>query len=118
MTITESDSVESAGAIFMNSMTAAYDFEPHEMALLVSAASTLDEIEAMERALSVTGPVVTGSTGQDRVNPLIPALANHRMTLLRTLRQLNIEPEVAPTADQKARSDKARHAARSRWSVA
>jgi hypothetical protein len=120
MTTTVSEGVESAGTVFMTQMTEAYDFEPHEMALLVSAASTLDEIEGMERALSVSGPVVVGSTGQDRVNPLIPALANHRLTLLRTLRQLNIEaePAVAPTADQRQRSAKARHAAQARWGKA
>lgn len=120
MTSTASDDAESAGTVFMGQMMDAYEFEPHEMALLVSAASTLDEIDAMERALSISGPVVTGSTGQDRVNPLIPALANHRLTLLRTLRQLNIESEPAamPTADQRQRSAKARHAASVRWGKA
>ncbi|MCT9141883.1 hypothetical protein [Streptomyces violarus] len=103
----------------MTTMTAAYDFEPHEHALIVAAASTLDEVEAMEAALAASGPVVKGSTGQDRVNPLIPALANHRLTLLRILKQLGIEDEnSAPlTADQRAASAKASHAARMRWGV-
>lgn len=107
---------ESAGSLFVTAMTAAYDFEPHEHALIVTAASTLDEIEAMEMALATTGPVSKGSTGQDRVNPLIPALANHRLTLLRILRQLGIEDGAASqTADQKRRSAKAQNAAQVRW---
>ncbi|WP_162624953.1 hypothetical protein [Streptomyces cadmiisoli] len=108
---------DTAGSLFVTKMTEAYEFDPHEHALLVSAASTLDEIEAMELALAASGPVVKGSTGQDRVNPLIPALANHRLTLLRILRQLGIEdgPAVQPTADQRAASAKASHAARIRW---
>ncbi|WP_392840649.1 hypothetical protein [Streptomyces sp. LN500] len=108
---------DSAGSLFVTAMMKAYDFDAHEHALIVSAASTLDEIEAMEQALAISGPVSTGSTGQQRVNPLIPALANHRLTLLRILRQLNIESEAAqPSADQKRRSDKARNAAQARWS--
>ncbi|MGW0628899.1 hypothetical protein [Streptomyces sp. NPDC002758] len=106
---------ESAGSLFVTAMKAAYDFEPHEHALIVSAASTLDEIEAMESALAESGPVSKGSTGQDRVNPLIPALANHRLTLLRILRQLGIENEAPISADQKRRSDKAKHPAQVRW---
>ncbi|MFI6373576.1 hypothetical protein [Streptomyces sp. NPDC050546] len=110
---------ETAGSLFVATMTTAYDFEPHEHALIVAAASTLDEIEQMEAALAKAGPVIKGSTGQDRVNPLIPALANHRLTLLRILKQLGIEDEPAtqPTADQRAASAKASHAARVRWGV-
>ncbi|MEU6321501.1 hypothetical protein [Streptomyces sp. NPDC047009] len=112
---------ESAGSLFVTAMKAAYDFEPHEHALIVSAASTLDEIEGMELALAQSGPVIKGSTGQDRVNPLIPALANHRLTLLRILKQLGIEGESAPdsrSAEQKAISEKASYAARVRWKTA
>lgn len=111
---------DSAGSLFVTAMMKAYDFDPHEHALILSAASTLDEIEAMEAALAISGPVSTGSTGQQRVNPLVPALANHRLTLLRILRQLDIESDApqAQTADQRARSAKARHAAQSRWGVA
>ncbi|MFJ9963960.1 hypothetical protein [Streptomyces avermitilis] len=108
---------ESAGSVFVTAMTAAYDFDPHEYALIVSAASTLDEIEAMEAALAESGPVSKGSTGQDRVNPLIPALANHRLTLLRILRQLGVENEAPVSADQRQRSAKAQHAAQVRWGV-
>ncbi|WP_392874543.1 hypothetical protein [Streptomyces sp. LN499] len=107
---------DSAGSLFVTAMMRAYDFDAHEHALIVSAASTLDEIEQMESALAISGPVSTGSTGQQRVNPLIPALANHRLTLLRILRQLNIESEAPVSADQKRRSDKARNAAQARWS--
>ncbi|MFF7112210.1 hypothetical protein ACFY91_07865 [Streptomyces albogriseolus] len=116
---TESDDspAQSAGDLFIARMRETYDFDPHEHALLLAAASTLDEIDSMEQALVASGPVIKGSTGQDRVNPLIPALANHRLTLLRVLRQLNIEGEAPATQTpaQRAASAKARDAANARW---
>lgn len=110
---------QTAGDMFLARMTQEYEFDVHEQALLVAAASTLDEIDQMQQALATSGPVIKGSTGQDRVNPLIPALANHRLTLLRVLRQLNIEDEsaAAKTPAQRAASEKARNAAQARWGV-
>jgi phage terminase small subunit len=109
---------DSAGSTWLESMTAAYDFDPHERALLVSAAQTLDEIAAMEAALAESGPVVNGSTGQPRVNPLVAALSTHRLTLLKLVKALGIEPEpAAQTPEQHRRSAQAQHAAKSRWAV-
>ena len=59
-------------------MTAQFEFHSAELALLHQLAATTDEISSLKAALTETKPVVKGSRGQPRANPLLAELRNHR----------------------------------------
>ena len=61
---------------------------PTELAILHELCSVLDEIDVLRAALARSEPVVTGSTGQPRPNPLYGELRRHRELADRLARTL------------------------------
>lgn len=61
---------------------------PTELAILHELCFVLDEIDALRAALARSEPVVTGSTGQPRPNPLYAELRRHRELADRLARTL------------------------------
>ena len=59
-------------------LTREFDFNSAEVSLLHQLCCTTDEIAELKTALTRTGPVVEGSKGQPRANPLLGELRNHR----------------------------------------
>lgn len=102
------------GRALWRQITAAYELTPAELAILEQAARTGDELALLVGALADEPAMVTGSTGQVRVNPLFAALREHRHTLDRLVTSLAL-----PMPGEQAgtpRSPAARRAARTRWS--
>jgi hypothetical protein len=60
------------------SITAAYELDPAETAMLHELARNLDEIDALVAALAGQPVVVEGSQGQPRPNPILAELREHR----------------------------------------
>ncbi|MGI8578870.1 MAG: hypothetical protein ACR2KG_13370 [Nocardioidaceae bacterium] len=90
---------------------AAYDLDSCELRLLEQACRAVDELAALQRALAGSDPLVEGSTGQPRPNPLYDEMRRHRESLAKLIAALAI-PAAEPAS---AVSDKARAAASSRW---
>src|SRR4051794_36706817 len=74
-------------------MTGPYEFRPDELVLLEDACREVDVVDRLERDLKRTGLWVKGSMGQDVANPMIALLAQHRSTLARLLKQLDLPDE-------------------------
>jgi P27 family predicted phage terminase small subunit len=66
------------GLSLWRALTREFDFNSAELSLLAQLCCTTDEIADLKAALTATGPVVRGSTGQDRANPLLAEIRNHR----------------------------------------
>lgn len=82
------------GRKFWKAVTAEYELNVDESELLVEICRTLDEIEVMRAALATDGPVVEGSAGQLRPNPMLSQLRASRTTLSRLVAQLGLpDPE-------------------------
>lgn len=61
---------------------------PTELAILHELCFVLDEIDVLRTVLARSEPVVTGSTGQPRANPLYAELRRHRELADRLARTL------------------------------
>jgi hypothetical protein len=63
---------------------------PAELAILHEMCAVLDEIDALKAVLRQSSPVVAGSTGQPRPNPLYAELRRHRELADRLARTLAV----------------------------
>jgi hypothetical protein len=79
------------GALFREAMAASYEVvRPDEREMVEEAARLLDLVDELTGAVTSTGFLGTGSTGQPVVNPLLTALQSARAELRQVLRQLNL----------------------------
>lgn len=105
--------LKAAGRRLWRSVTSVYDLDADEAELLRQAARCADELEDLRAALADGEPVVSGSTGQLRPNPLYAQLRAHRETLARLLRGMDLPDEAAERPS--AASLRASDAASRRW---
>jgi len=63
---------------------------PAELAILHEFCSTVDEIDAFKAVLRGCSPVVSGSNGQPRPNPIYAELRRHRELADRLSRSLGV----------------------------
>jgi len=91
------------------------EWEPHELPLLEMISASADDIVRLEKYLEEAGNTVIGSTGQEKLNPVIAELRLQRAALASLLRKLEF-PD--PELDEEEAKKSPRHvaAARSRWS--
>lgn len=93
-----------------------WELRPDEIPLLTAACRTLDEIETIEAALVDAEPLVEGSRGQVRANPLFGEARQHRLALRQLLGALGIEEaEGEEGKNGAARSNAGRKLAAARW---
>lgn len=71
-----------------HSVIEACEPNPTELAILHELCFVLDEIDVLRTVLARSEPVVTGSTGQPRPNPLYAELRRHRELADRLARTL------------------------------
>lgn len=90
-----------------------YDLRPDELRVLKDACREADLVDALEGQLGKSSLLVTGSQGQQVINPLVSEVRQHRGVLSSLLRQLRL-PDGNDTPE--ARSTQAREAANARWS--
>ncbi|AOT04942.1 hypothetical protein [Arthrobacter sp. U41] len=89
-----------------------HELEPEELELLREACRTLDNLDALGRAIRVDGSMVKGSEGQSRIHPAFAEMRGAQVVLGRLLKQLAF-PE--PEAEQSEASKRAQKAAQERW---
>jgi len=87
--------LKTAGLRLWNAVVDEFVFDPGESELLRTTCHSLDELEALEAALAESPPMVTGSQGQPRPNPLLDEVRKHRETLSRLLSMLALPRDAA-----------------------
>jgi hypothetical protein len=117
--MTEPKEFEATGAALWHSFADLLDLDPAETEALRQACHTADELSRIQFLLGKTNPLVQGSMGQPRINPLLAEARNHRRTLFRLLAVIKvptqhssiIAPQIANILSLRAKT-----AANARWS--
>ncbi|WP_143737846.1 hypothetical protein [Microbispora sp. GKU 823] len=105
-----------AGRALFSQVVDEFDLELPELVMLAETARTLDELVTIRNELASSKPIVTGSTGQPKVNPLFAEARAHRLLLAKLLGELALpaeEEEKGRTPAQK----QAAEAANVRWAL-
>jgi hypothetical protein len=103
------------GRVLWTAVVAGYDLRKDELVVLAEACRTCDLLDQLRGGLRDAGALVPGSTGQARLNPLVPEIRAQRLALATLLRQLGLPDAPASTAAG-VTSARARKAAVVRWS--
>ncbi|WP_157487923.1 MULTISPECIES: hypothetical protein [unclassified Leifsonia] len=69
------------------------EWDERELALLSLAQRQADDIELLEKVLKDQGPIVTGSMGQDRLNPIFTEVRQGRQALAKILEAIKLPDE-------------------------
>lgn len=107
-----------AGQALYDAVTAQFELDPDDYAVLGEAARTLDELDELHAAIGRDGITVEGSTGQTRVHPAYDAILRARQLFAKLMLQLDL-----PDGDEDCQqpeswtSERARNAARTRWNM-
>lgn len=98
-------------------MTGLYEFRVDELRILEDACREVDLIERLEVELDGAPLMVKGSMKQDVANPHLAEVRQHRATLARLFKQLDLpdEPGGVERPGVGDRSSAARKAAEARW---
>jgi Phage terminase, small subunit len=97
---------------------AEWECSPAELELLAEACRTLDELQALRRAVAREGATVKGSQGQRRAHPALTELRLGRGELRRLLDALGLEAAAGAAEGEEVvslTSRRAQRAARTRW---
>lgn len=87
------------------------EWDERESVLLNLASAQADDVDRLERLLATQGPTVTGSTGQERLNPVFTEVRQARLALSRLLQEVRLPDESTGVVRNVAKV----RAARSRW---
>lgn len=108
-------SVTGVGRRFWRDATGAYSFRVDELALLEQVCMMLSTIDDLATLAASAEPLVEGSAGQLRANPLWQELRQQRLALGTLLRQLRLPDPPQPVDVGSMRQRAAQHAARARY---
>jgi hypothetical protein len=103
-----------AGRRLWRDVIGQYDLRADELRVLEAACGSADVIVSLQAALADAPPIVDGSRGQMRPNPLLGELRQERLAFAALLRQLALpnDPDSARELDAAAaRTVRARRAA-------
>jgi len=82
-----------AGRKVWRALTADFELETWELAVLVQVVRVVDTCELLEAVVAAEGPLVTGKDGITRAHPGLVELRQERLTLGRLLASLQIPAE-------------------------
>ena len=86
--------LQAAGRRFWREMTEAYEFAPHERAILAEACATLDRAEQFRRALRRHGLTQTNRYGAEVLRPEVAAERHARAAFASLVGKLGLPSEV------------------------
>jgi hypothetical protein len=102
------------GRRFWRDTVGDFDLSDAELAVLVEACRTLDDLDRLADVVAALGPMVTGSAGQPVVNPALTEARGQRAILHRLVSALQLpDPENKPMPT--AASTRGHKAAAARW---
>lgn len=104
----------SRGAAFWRSTTGTFDLTDAEGELLAECCRMLDEIDALQEAVTREGVTTRGSAGQTRAHPALAEVRQHRLALGRLLAQLQLPDEEGQSLATPTQA-RGRNANRGRW---
>lgn len=102
------------GTVLWAVYTEKYEFRPDELLWLETACRATDRLGVMDAELSALGYMLTGSTGQDVVNPLVAEIRATEAHRDNALKRLGIPDEGGSVVEV----NQNRSAGQSRWAVA
>lgn len=108
------ENLAAAGSALWGAVTADYQLDPPELAVLALACRQSDDVATLEAELADQGPTVEGSKGQPRLSPIFAELRQSRLALAKLLAELRL-PIDAEAAGLTPASRRAQHAANVRW---
>lgn len=94
-----------------------YELRVDERVTLEAACRASDRLVLMRNQLGQMDLMLTGSTGQQVVNPLVAEIRAHEAQVSTLLAKLKL-PDASTGAGEQPRSTQARAAAQSRWAAA
>lgn len=103
------------GRAYWHAVVADYDLSPSELAILIEACRTLDNLDQLAAAIARDGATVLGSAGQTVVHPALTEVRGQRLALHRLVSALALpdaEGQSVPTSG----TLRAKRAASVRWS--
>lgn len=101
-----------SGRALWTATLASFELDATELRLLTEACRVADELDTLRDALASSEPLVAGSQGQPRPNPLYDEMRRHRDSLVKLVAAIGIPQSERPAST----SDAARAAASARWS--
>jgi hypothetical protein len=102
------------GSALWTELQTKYEFDPHEVELLLETCRTLDVIEALSESIETEGVMLTGSQGQVVLNGAIAERRQQQASFARLVGQLNLlDAELGQAMS--ARAVAARSAGQARW---
>lgn len=96
-------------------LMAKYEFDEHEVPVLLESCRAVDRIDALEEAIARDGLMISGSTGQSVLHPAVAELRQQQAALARLLTQLNLDAAEGGVAMSRQVSSAAQAAANARW---
>ncbi|MCW2902563.1 MAG: hypothetical protein JWO67_4828 [Streptosporangiaceae bacterium] len=105
-----------AGLQLWQDIQQGYELAPDERAVLTEACRTVDELDAIQSALSAGPVMMVGSTGQPRPSGLFAEARAHRLVLSKLLEQLALPAEGQDEGKSPAQQQ-ASKAASVRWAL-
>jgi len=102
------------GRAYWQTVIADYDLSASELAILIEACRTLDNLDQLAEAIARDGATVLGSAGQTVVHPALTEARGQRLALHRLVSALAL-PDVEGQSVPSTGSLRAKHAATVRW---
>lgn len=102
------------GRRFWADVTGKFELSTSELALLIEACRTMDNLDALDRQIQDAGAMTIGSTGQPVVNPALTEARGQRLALHRLIAALALPDEDAGAVPS-AQSIRGKRAASVRW---
>jgi hypothetical protein len=104
-----------AGQQLWRAIVKEWELDAREAAVLKRAAQQADANAALEKAIAKDGYMITGASGQRRLNSAVTELRNGRLAVARLLGEINLPAEGDNAKGANAVSRKAQRAANARW---
>lgn len=89
--------------------------DPHELEILRELVRTITRIDTLERELTKSGTYITGSQGQDVLNPAIAEIRAQQATMVRLRDALSVADEAEDREAVRKVTASAKKAANARW---